>query len=314
MSKNITIELLLQQLKSNAIDFDVIQNSEWSDAYQFASIKNVVSEGIYFFENASIVKNYPIENSIIIAAEPFETHNNLFIVSNPQLVHYLINASINTVKLIGISASSKIDTDAKIGAEVYIGENCVIGKCIIEDNVVIKHNVVIEDNVTIKKNTFIDSNSVIGAGGLAWIWDPNGKRIMQPQLGGVVIGEDCILATDVTIVRGSLSENTSIGNGTVIAHGTKIGHGAVVKENVHIANNVSLAGNAVIGERTFLGSACVVSSNIRVADNCIIGAGAVVNKTVDESFVTLAGVPAKIIKRANFEDKPNGAPKPFKQK
>ncbi|GAB3712069.1 DapH/DapD/GlmU-related protein [Flavobacterium koreense] len=314
MSKNITIELLLQQLKSNTIDFEVIQNSEWSDAYQFASIKNVVSEGIYFFENVSIVKNYPIENSIIIAAEPFETHNNLFIVSNPQLVHYLINASINTVKLIGISDSSKIDADAKIGDGVYIGENSVIGKCIIEDNVVIKHNVVIEDNVTIKKNTFIDSNSVIGAGGLAWIWDPNGKRIMQPQLGGVVIGEDCILATDVTIVRGSLSENTSIGNGTVIAHGTKIGHGVIVKEHVHMANNVSLAGNAVIGERTFLGSACVVSSNIRVADNCIIGAGAVVNKNVDESFVTLAGVPAKIIKRANYEGKPNGAPKPFKQK
>lgn len=312
MNRTVTIDLILEQLRLNVIDFEVVQNRDWSATYQFASIKNVISDGIYFFENSAIATNFPITNSIIITSEVFETNNNLIIVSNPQLVHYLINAAINTVKLVGISASSKIDADAKIGAGVYIGENCVIGKCVIEDNVVIKHNVVIEDNVTINKNTFIDSNSVIGAGGLAWIWDAAGNRIIQPQLGGVVIGEDCILATDVTIVRGSLSENTIIGKGTVIAHGTKIGHGVVVKDHVHMANNVSLAGNAVIGERCFLGSACVVSSNIKVADNCIVGAGAVVNKNVEEPFVTLAGVPAKIIKRANYEGKPNGAPKPFK--
>jgi len=314
MMINCNIEIIVNQLKLNGIDFEIIQNSPWLDNYKFASIKNVISEGIYFFEQASIVKNFPIENSIIIASEPFETKNNLIIVTNPQLTHYLINAAINTVKLVGISASSKIDNCAQIGKDVFIGENCVIGNCIIEDHVVIKHNVVVEDNVVIKKNAFIDSNSVIGAAGLAWIWDANGNRIIQPQLGGVIIEEDCILATDVTIVRGSLSENTTIGKGTVIAHGTKIGHGAIVKDHVHMANNVSLAGNAVIGERTFLGSACVVSSNIKVADNCIIGAGAVVNKTVEESFVTLAGVPAKVIKRANYEDKPNGAPKPFKKK
>jgi UDP-3-O-[3-hydroxymyristoyl] glucosamine N-acyltransferase len=314
MTQKITIDLLTHHLKANDVPFEVIQNSEWMPDYKFASIKQLISKGIYFFDSISSVKNYAIEKSIIIASEAFETSNNLILVDNPQLVHYLINSAMNTVKLVGISASSKIDSHATIGARVYIGENCVIGNCVLEDDVVIKHNVVIEDNVTIKRNTFIDSNSVIGAGGLAWIWDPNGNRILQPQLGGVVVGENCIIATDVTIVRGSSSENTIIGAGSVIAHGTKIGHGTIVKENVHMANNVSLAGNAVIGERTFLGSACVVSSNVSVADNCIVGAGAVVNRSVEESFVTVAGVPAKIIKRANFENKPNGAPKPFKKK
>ena len=312
MSKNITSKSLLHHLESENIDFELIQNTDWFDNYKFASIKNVISQGIYFFEDVSVLKKFHFKNSIIFCSEPFETENNLIIVENPQLSHYKVNASINTVKLVGISSSSKISPEAQIGKEVYIGENCVIGNCIIEDYVVIKHNVVVEDNVIIGKNTFIDSNSVIGAGGLAWIWDPNGVRIIQPQLGGVIVGEDCVLATDVTIVRGSLSENTLIGRGTVIAHGTKIGHGTIVKEHVHMANNVSLAGNAVIGERTFLGSACVVSSNVSVADNCIVGAGAVVNKSVEESFVTVAGVPARIIKRANYDEKPNGAPKPFK--
>ena len=314
MRNTTTVERIIDELHLNAIAYKQIQNSSYTSIYKFASIKNTIEGGIYFFEDVSIVKKFNIKNSIIFCSEPFETENNLIIVENPQLSHYKVNAAINTVKLVGISASSKIDDEAKIGNDVFIGENCVIGKCIIKDNVVIKHNVVVEDNVIINKNAFIDSNSVIGAAGLAWIWDANGNRIIQSQLGGVIIGEDCILATDVTIVRGSLSENTTIGKGTVIAHGTKIGHGAIIKDHVHMANNVSLAGNAVIGERTFLGSACVVSSNIKVADNCIIGAGAVVNKTVEESFVTLAGVPAKVIKRANYEDKPNGVPKPFKKK
>lgn len=313
MTQKITIDILKQQLEANDVHFEVIQNSEWTTDYKFASIKKLIPKGIYFFESISSAKNYVIEDSIIITTENFKTSNNLILVDQPQLVHYLINSAINTVKLVGISTSSKINEQASIGKNVYIGENCVIGNCVLEDDVVIKHNVVIEDNVIIKKHTFIDSNSVIGAGGLAWIWDSNGNRILQPQLGGVIVGEHCIIATDVTIVRGSSSENTLIGNGSVIAHGTKIGHGTIVKENVHMANNVSLAGNAVIGERTFLGSACVVSSNVSVADNCIVGAGAVVNRSVEESFVTVAGVPAKIIKRANFENKPNGAPKPFKK-
>lgn len=311
--KNFTIDQLINILNANSIAFEIIQNSNWEPNYKFASIKNITPTGVYFFEDISIIKNYSIQNSIFIVSEPVENINNLIIVSNPQLVHYLLNEAINSEKLIGISTTAKIDSQAIIGANVYIGENCVIGKCIIENDVVIKHNVVIEDNVIIKNNTFIDSNSVIGAAGLAWIWDPNGKRIIQPQLGGVIIEENCILGTDITVVRGSTSENTCIGAGTVIAHGTKIGHGAVIKNNVHMANNVSIAGNANVGERCFLGSACVISSNVKVTDNCIVGAGAVVAKSVDESFVTLAGVPAKIIKKNNFEVKPNGAPKPFKK-
>lgn len=311
--KNLSLELLIKTLIDLKIDYESIENTNWSSVYKFASIKNIVTHGVYYFENTSIIERFNISDSILIVSEPIPSKNNLIIVSNPQLVHYRLNAAINSIENKGISQSSKINPEAKINSNVSIGENCVIGKCIIEEGVTLKHNVVVEDNVHIKRNTFIDSNSVIGAAGLAWIWDLEGKRVVQPQLGGVIIEEDCILATDITIVKGSLSENTIVSKGTVMAHGTKIGHGVFLGEQVHIANNVSIAGNAHIGERCFLGSACVVSSNISVTENCIIGAGAVVVKNVDESFVTLAGVPAKIIKRNNYDGKPNGAPKPYKK-
>jgi serine acetyltransferase len=45
-----------------------------------------------------------------------------------------------------------------------------------------------------------------------------------------------------------------------------------------------------------------------------VGAAALVTKNFEEEYLTLAGVPAVIIKRNNFETKPNGAPQPYKTK
>lgn len=313
--KKFTLETIIDFLNQNAIEFKIVEGKDSSSIeFSFASIKNIIKNGIYYFEDVDAIKNFNIEKSVLICKNHYETTNSLIIVSNPQLVHYKLCSLAVEPIVFSLAPSTKISSKAQIAKNVSIGENCVIGECIIEDGVVIKHNVVIEDNVTIKKNSFIDSNSVIGAGGLAWIWDENGNRVIQPQLGGVVIEEDCYIATDVTIVKGSLSENSSIGKGTVISHGTKIGHGVQILNEVHMANNVSIAGNAVIGNRCFLGSACVISSNVKIANNCIIGAGAVVNKSNLEEFCTLAGVPAKVIKKNNFDSKPNGAPKPFKNK
>lgn len=310
--KKFSLETIIDFLNQNAIEFNVVEGKNSSNyEFSFASIKNVIKNGIYYFEDVEAIKNFNIENSVLICKYIHETANSLIIVANPQLVHYKLCSLAAEPVIYVIAPSTKISSKAKIASNVSIGENCVIGECIIEEGVVLKHNVVIEDNVTIKKNSFIDSNSVIGAGGLAWIWDENGERVIQPQLGGVIIEENCSLATDITVVKGSLSENTLIGKGTVIAHGTKIGHGAQIMSEVHMANNVSIAGNAVVGNRCFLGSACVISSNVKIAANCIIGAGAVVNKSNLEEFCTLAGVPAKIIKKDNFNSKPNGAPKPF---
>lgn len=277
-----------------------------------ASLKNIIPHGIYYRASSTDFTG-SFEESVILSDRIFETASSaVIVVTNPQLVHYKLCSFFAPVKTHTIHPTSIIDSQAEIGNNVHIGAYSIIGKCKIGDNTRIMHHVVIEDNVMLKNDVFVDSNSVIGAAGMAWIWDENGKRILQPQLGGVIVEEFVRIATDVTIVRGSLSENTYVGPHTVIAHGSKIGHGAQLHENVHLANNVSLAGNAIIEERVFLGSASVVSPNVRVFRGNIIGAGAVVTKTYDQENVTLAGVPAKIIALNNFEKKPSGAPKPFK--
>ncbi len=284
--------------------------------YILSSTRNKIECGLYYLSTASIDEAETISNSIIITDhQGIVPPGNIFIkVANPQLVHYKLALSIEEKVSPSIHPTAIIHPEAIISASAHIGPFCVIEKCIIGENVALLGHITINNNCEIKNNTVIESHSVIGARGMAWIWDEQGDRVMQPQTGGVVIEEDCILGTGISIVRGSLNENTIIGRGTVMAHGTKVGHGCVVGKNVHFANNVSLAGNANIGDRVFLGSGCVISSNVKIGEGCIVGAGAVVHKSIIDTYCTIAGVPATIIKRNNFESKPQGAPKPFYNK
>ncbi len=308
---------IIDFLKGNDIKFEEITASNFAveQEYTFASTKNPIAKGFYFISKEYLATAKNVSESIILTdgekSDIKDIKNSYILVENPQLVHYKLAALFTNQNKMGIHETAIISKEAKISQTAYIGPFCIIENCEIGDSVQLISNVTIRDNVIIKENTIIEGNSVIGARGMAWIWDTDGKRIIQPQTGGVIIGANCIIGTDISIVRGSLSENTKVGDHTIIAHGTKIGHGSNIGNHVHIANNVSLAGNAQIGDRTFLGSACVVSSNVNIAANCIVGAGAVVSKSVAVEYATLAGVPAKIIKTENYKDKPKGAPKPF---
>lgn len=285
-----------------------------NSSYILCSSKNKIERGLYYLTDEYKHEAESIYNSLILVNYiPEQKDSNIYIkVSNPQLAHYKVSASIEKKVPAGIHPTAIISPDAQIAATAHIGPYCIIGNCIIEDDVQLLGHITVNDNVLIKKNTVIEANSLIGARGMAWIWDENGVRIMQPQLGGVIIEEDCLLGSDISIVRGSLSEDTIVGKGTVMAHGTKIGHGSKIGKYVHLANNVSLAGNAHIGDRVFLGSACTIAPSVYVAEGCIVGAGSVVTKSVHETHAAIAGVPGKVIKKDNFEYKPKGAPKPFK--
>lgn len=311
-----TLDSILGFFNSNRITFYLLSNAEFDAecAFRFCSLRAPHEYGIYFVEDNSSFSLEEVSNSIILCSNDLgRNDSNVYIkVEHPQLVYYKLTQIASEVKEIGIHPTAIIHPEAKIDDSAAIGAYSIIGRCIIEAGAEIRNGVVIENNSIIGKNSIIDSNTVVGAEGLSWVWDETGTRVKQAQLGGVVIGENCYIGTNVTIVRGSLSDNTIIGDETLIAHGTMIGHGSIIDQKVHIANNVSLAGSSHIETRAFLGSACVISSHVRIPSGCIVGAGAVVTKSYDEPNSTLAGVPAKIITVNNHTKKPKGAPKPYK--
>jgi maltose O-acetyltransferase len=89
--------------------------------------------------------------------------------------------------------------------------------------------------------------------------------------GGVEIGDDSLIASHVAIVSVTHDSNA------------RLYREKIITEKVTIGKNV------------WIGAHAVILQGITIGDNVIIGAGSVVNKDIP-SNVTVAGVPAKIIK------------------
>lgn len=64
-----------------------------------------------------------------------------------------------------------------------------------------------------------------------------------------------------------------------------------------IGNNGMTEGVPYIGNNVDIGYGAVIIGDVRIADNTIIGANAVVNKSVLSPGCTVAGVPARIVKK-----------------
>ncbi|WP_294636669.1 DapH/DapD/GlmU-related protein [uncultured Aquabacterium sp.] len=309
-------QLNRQQIEDALRSLGIAYEARWgSDPIQvhFCSYFAQERNGFYFWEAQNA--EHPVfahADIIVLASREWpgsELIGDVILVEHPQAVYYMLMRHFLDEPA---SATPAIHPTAIIAPSASIGRNAVIGPyCVIEDDCVIGDQAKLDSHVVVKKGsvighrTHIESHSTIGATGVAWVWY-EGQRIRQPQIGGAVVGDDCFLGTDITIVRGSINEVTSLGRGCVLAHGTKIGHGCRVGEDVHFANNVSIAGNCTIGDRAFLSAASVLRPRISLARGVVVGAGAVVTRNVNEEFVVVSGVPAR---RMDIKEHHAGVPR-----
>jgi UDP-3-O-[3-hydroxymyristoyl] glucosamine N-acyltransferase len=256
--------------------------------------------GVYYYSGEAPGPFDELVDSVVICTEKVaratEHCSTIAVDRDPQVVFYLLCGHLfRTAPLPGVHPTAIVHPDAEIGERVHIGPYAVIGRARIGDDTVIHAHVVVMDGCEIGRRVVVEPNSCIGATGVAWIWGEEGERIVLPQIGGVRIGDDVFLGTDVSVVRGMINELTVIGDGTMIAHGSKIGHSAVLGAHCHLANNVSIAGSVVLGDRCFLGSGAVVRPHAKLAAGTVVGVGAAVIKDVLVPDTTVAGVPASAI-------------------
>ena len=293
-----SLEQILAALDGLGLDF-VLQRRRDVGPLRFCSTFAQEAHGLYFWEGDG-EPDFEHSDIVVLTARPLPGDIACQIeLSHPQRAFYLLMrhffataASAETA----IHPTAVIAPGARIGAGTVIGPYCVIGDCEIGAHCHFDSHVVVKDRCVVGDRVTIESHSTIGATGVAWVWDPHtGERVIQPQIGGVRIGNDCFIGTDVTVVRGSVNEITSLGEGCVVAHGTKIGHGCVIGAHVHFANNVSIAGNCRLGDRTFLSSASVLRPRIALARGVVVGAGAVVTRDVELEGVVVSGVPARLM-------------------
>lgn len=105
-----------------------------------------------------------------------------------------------------------------------------------------------------------------------------------------VIGEGCFIGKLAVI-----NSNAVVGNNCIINSKALVEHGCKVENHVNLSTNSVINGDVCIGEGSFVGSNSVTIGQIEIGKWSTVGAGAVVTKNVGDS-VTVAGVPAKIIK------------------
>ncbi|MEO7478268.1 MAG: UDP-3-O-(3-hydroxymyristoyl)glucosamine N-acyltransferase, partial [Lysobacteraceae bacterium] len=94
---------------------------------------------------------------------------------------------------VSIGARSSIDAGAIIGPGCVIGEDCEVGAdCELVARVTLVRRVRLGQRVT------VHPGAVLGADGFGLAMDANGW-IKVPQLGGVVVGDDCEIGANTTI-------------------------------------------------------------------------------------------------------------------
>jgi serine O-acetyltransferase len=94
----------------------------------------------------------------------------------------------------------------------------------------------------------------------------------------------------------------------IVSPDTRVGKNCRIHADVNIGGAVGFMDPAaaalaapVIGDDCYIGPGAKIYGAIRIGNSCVIGANSVVNKSFDNDCVTIAGVPAKIIKHAGSD-------------
>ncbi len=253
---------------------------------------NPAKENIQEMAENSPAKVLLVGDKIVYSEKLKEQGKLLIVVDNPKLkMMHIIRQFFSEKFQSGIHPTAFVHPEAEIGENVYIGPNCYIGKCKIGNNNTIHGGVHIYNRTVIGNNNVIHAGAVICVDGLGCIRMPDGTLEEFPQIGGVVIGDNCYIGANTHIASGSLSD-TIIGNGCKINGMCFIGSNDILHDNIWITGSTMLAGSVEVGANTNIFSNVVVRDWCKIGENVTIGMGSVVTKEIP-SGETWYGSPAK---------------------
>lgn len=201
-------------------------------------------------------------------------HGNKLIAQDPYLAFAKIATLFQSTnsKFSGIHATAIIANTAKIGRNVsigaysIIGENTIIGdntllesrvtignNCKIGQACIVKPHVAISDDIQIGNRVIFHPGCIIGADGFGLARDKD-NWLKVPQLGSVIISDDCEIGANTTIDRGTLDDT-------------------ILEKDVHLDNQIQIAHNVSIGEHTVMAGCSAVAGSAKIGKNCLIGGG-----------------------------------------
>lgn len=184
-----------------------------------------------------------------------------------------------------VSAGAVLGDGVQLGAHCFIGEQAKIGA-----HSRILAQATVHHRVEIGQRCTINSGAVLGADGFGFA-NEAGRWLKIPQVGTVIIGDDCDIGAQTCIDRGAI-ENTVIGNNVIIDNLCQIAHNVRIGDHTAMAGCTTVAGSATIGRYCIIGGAAVINGHIDICDGAQVSGMAMLMKPVTEKGVYTSGIPA----------------------
>jgi UDP-3-O-[3-hydroxymyristoyl] glucosamine N-acyltransferase len=178
-----------------------------------------------------------------------------------------------------VQAYAVVGPRVQIGARVVVGAHSVIAEAaVLGDETVLHAQVFVGPGVQIGRRVVVQPGAVIGREGFGFAND-GGCWVRVPQLGTVIIGDDCEVGANTTIDRGSL-EDTVLGIGVKLDNLIQIAHNVHIGDHTAIAACVGIAGSTHIGRNCTIGGGTGINGHITLADGVHITGFTMVTKSL----------------------------------
>ena len=189
-----------------------------------------------------------------------------------------------------IGPFTTIGARASIGAGVVVGPGCVIGDdCEIGEGSELQARVTLVTRVRLGKRVRILPGAVLGAAGFGLAME-HGRWLNIPQLGGVVVGDDCEIGANTTIDRGALGD-TVLEEDVRLDNQIQVGHNVRIGAHTAMAGCSAVAGSARIGRYCLVGGGAGVLGHLEVCDRVVITAMSLVTHSLREPGEYSSGTP-----------------------
>jgi UDP-3-O-[3-hydroxymyristoyl] glucosamine N-acyltransferase len=183
-----------------------------------------------------------------------------------------------------VGARSVIDAGASLGPGCIVGEDCHVGA-----GAQLIARVTLVTRVRIGQRVRIHPGAVLGADGFGLAMEA-GRWLKVPQLGGVVIGDDCEIGANTTIDRGAL-EDTILEEDVRLDNQIQVGHNVVIGAHTAMAGCSAVAGSARIGRYCLVGGGAGILGHLEVCDRVIVTAMSLVTHSIREPGEYSSGTP-----------------------
>ena len=189
-----------------------------------------------------------------------------------------------------IGPFTSIGARTTVGAGAVVGPGCSIGdECELGEGCELQARVTLVARVRLGKRVRILPGAVLGAAGFGLAMD-GGRWLNVPQLGGVVVGDDCEIGANTTIDRGALGD-TVLEEDVRLDNQIQIGHNVRIGAHTAMAGCSAVAGSARIGRYCLVGGGAGILGHLEVCDRVVITAMSLVTHSIREPGEYSSGTP-----------------------